>query len=112
MAKPGLQPWVPGQSGNPKGRPKGARSKLAETFLAAYAADFEAHGPEVIAKVRADDPATYLRVAASILPKELNVAVERSARELNDDDLADIALGRGSGAAGEAAGAQEHNPVH
>jgi Family of unknown function (DUF5681) len=25
--------WKPGQSGNPAGRPKGARSKLGESFL-------------------------------------------------------------------------------
>jgi len=50
----GLTPWQPGQSGNPSGRPKGARSKLSEGFLNALQADFEQHGPDVIAKVRAE----------------------------------------------------------
>jgi len=106
------KPWKPGQSGNPKGRPKGSRSKLAESFLSALSADFDAHGAAVIERVRVEDPSTYLRVTANILPKELNVAVERTARELNDDELANIALGSGSGNAVEESGAQEHNAVH
>ena len=30
----GLIPWKPGQSGNPKGRPKGSRNRLCEDFVA------------------------------------------------------------------------------
>jgi Family of unknown function (DUF5681) len=44
--------WKPGQSGNPAGRPKGARNKLSEDFLNAFAQDFEQHGAAVIEKVR------------------------------------------------------------
>lgn len=106
------KPWEQGRSGNPRGRPKGSRNKLAESFLSALSADFDAHGAAVIERVRTEDPSTYLRVTANILPKELNVAVERTARELNDDELANIALGSGSGNAVEESGAQEHNAVH
>jgi hypothetical protein len=28
------EPWQPGQSGNPNGRPKGSRNKLGEAFVA------------------------------------------------------------------------------
>jgi hypothetical protein len=42
------RPFEPGQSGNPAGRPKGARNKLSETFLQALADDFDANGKEVI----------------------------------------------------------------
>lgn len=70
------------------GRPKGARNKLGEAFLADMLADWEEHGPAVIAEVRADKPDQYLKVVASILPKELNVRV-------NDfDDLTDEQLAR------------------
>ena len=78
--------FKPGQSGNPAGRPKGARSKLGEAFLAAMLADWEEHGVSVIERVRLDKPDVYLKVAASLLPRELNVRSD----EL--DDLTDEQL--------------------
>jgi hypothetical protein len=64
--------FKPGQSGNPKGRPKGARSKLGEAFLNELLADFGKGGTEAIVKVREERPQDYLKVIASILPKELS----------------------------------------
>src|SRR5215469_15980064 len=60
-------------AGNP-GRPVGSRNRLSEQFLSALAADWEEHGVEVLQKVREDRPADYLRVIASVLPKEMQVA--------------------------------------
>jgi hypothetical protein len=92
-------PFVKGKSGNPNGRPKGSRHKLAEDVLAKLATDFARHGETVIQGVREKDPATYLRVIASVLPKEIDATVRNiSAQELGDDELADIATGSGDGA--------------
>jgi hypothetical protein len=75
--KTALKPaWQPGQSGNPAGRPKGARSKLGEEFLKAMLADFEQHGAVVISTVREEKPDQYLKVVASILPKEIEAGEE------------------------------------
>jgi hypothetical protein len=79
--------FKPGQSGNPAGRPKGARSKLGEAFLADMLEDWEEHGAAVIAKVRENDPTQYVKVVASVLPKELNVRVNEL-DDLTDDQLA------------------------
>lgn len=68
----GLVPFKPGQSGNPAGRPKGARSKLGEAFLKELLADWEQHGAKAIIDMREDKPADYVKVVASILPKELS----------------------------------------
>lgn len=71
--------------GNP-GRPKGARNKLGEAFLEAMHADFEAHGVAAIVQVREEKPDQYLKVIASILPKDLNVNINQM-DDLTDDQL-------------------------
>jgi hypothetical protein len=85
-------PGVPFKSGaewngNKAGRPKGSRSKLGEDFLAAMQADFAKHGPAVIATVRDEKPDAYLKVIASILPKEVNLRTG-PLDEMSDDDIA------------------------
>lgn len=71
--------------GNP-GRPKGSRNKLGEAFIEALHADFLEHGTKTIEAVRIDKPDQYLKVIASILPKDLNVNIN------NMDDLTDDQL--------------------
>ncbi len=83
------KPFVKGQVPNPNGRPKGSRNKLGEDFLTKLQADFAEHGVATIAKVREDRPHEYLKVVASILPKELNVRTD-ALNDMSDEDLANI----------------------
>ena len=92
------RPFSPGQSGNPKGRPKGARNRIGTQFLEALEADFNKFGPQAIALVRERKPETYMRVVADLLPKEANINVEAGEafaelwRRISDglgDELAD-----------------------
>lgn len=77
-----LKPFEPG---NP-GRPKGSRNKLGEAFTQALLADFEREGMAAIERTREEDPGAYLRVIASVVPKELKIEAEPLA-DLSDDDL-------------------------
>jgi Family of unknown function (DUF5681) len=86
--------FKPGQSGNPAGRPKGSRNKVSEKLLEALATDFDAHGREVIEKVRAERRADYLKIVASLVPKQMEIDDRRThtrAEDLSDDELAAIA---------------------
>jgi len=70
------------------GRPKGSRNKLAESFTQALHDDFMEHGVAAIATVRAEKPDQYLKVIASLVPKDVNLNVGNM-EELSDDELAE-----------------------
>lgn len=81
--------FVQGFSGNPAGRPKGSRNKLGEAFVSALQEDFQEHGVGAIVEVRETRPADYLKVIASLLPKEF--VVKKPEDELSDEEM-DAAL--------------------
>jgi len=76
-------PFAPGNPGGP-GRPKGSRNKLGEAFVEALHADFEKHGVATIQKVREEKPEQYVKVIASLLPKELKI---EATSDLTDEQL-------------------------
>ena len=55
-------------------------------FAAPLADDFDAHGKSVVERVRTEDPSTYLRVFASMVPKELEIT--RPLDGVSDEELA------------------------
>ena len=65
--------FKPGQSGNPAGRPKSARSKLSENFLKDALEAWEVNGKAALEAMAKDKPADFSRMIAGILPKEENI---------------------------------------
>jgi hypothetical protein len=76
--------FISGNSGG--GRPKGSRNQLGEAFIDDLYADWLAHGVATIEKVRAAKPAAYLKVIASMVPKDLNMKVS-AIESMTDDEL-------------------------
>jgi len=66
--------FLSGNVGGP-GRKVGSRNKLGEAFVADLHADWAQHGSAVIERVRKEDPAAYLRVIASLMPRKMEADV-------------------------------------
>jgi hypothetical protein len=69
------------------GRPVGARNKLGEAFIQALHDDFQEHGVAAIETVRSEKPDQYLKVIASLLPKDVNLNLTDNLSELSDDEV-------------------------
>ena len=73
---PNTTSWKPGQSGNPRGRPPGVdRARLEAEYVASFAEHFAEHGFRAIVQVYQQDPARYLQLAGTLLPKEVHLAL-------------------------------------
>jgi hypothetical protein len=106
---------VKGQSGNPGGRPVGARNKLQGDFCNALAADFAEHGKRALEAARNDDPMGYIKVVASLMPKQ--VEPTKALENLTDDELTagiDFLRSHLVGRAGEGSGDAQapESPAH
>jgi hypothetical protein len=74
------------------GRKPGSRNRLSSEFIEALHADFSEHGSGVISIVRLERPDIYIRVIASLLPRELRLegtSLSDQLQSMTDDELAD-----------------------
>ena len=67
--------YLPGESGNPNGRPKGSKHELGESFLSDLAAHWREHGQEAIERTCETKPEVYVRLVAGLIPKEVGIEV-------------------------------------
>lgn len=61
-----------GHSGGP-GRPKGARNKFSKSFIEGVAKSWAIHGDQTLEILRETKPEAYVRNAAALVPKDLDV---------------------------------------
>ena len=77
-----------GDGGNTGGgRRQGARNRISTALLTAFAEDFEKFGEETVRITRVEKPVEYLRIAASLLPKEFEITHSQQLHELSDEEL-------------------------
>lgn len=68
------------------GRKPGSRNRLQGAFVTALADDFAEFGEGVIRIARIEEPLQYLKLIASIMPKEFHIT-ETELDTMNDDEL-------------------------
>ena len=68
-----MKPWKPGQSGNPAGRPKGVRHKLATDFLEGLQAELHRRGPIVFQELEAKD---FVNTLAKVMPQNFEITTD------------------------------------
>jgi hypothetical protein len=93
MAKPAQDArgrFISGNSGG--GRPRGARNKLGEQFIEALFDDWQKYGATTIERVREQKPDQYLKVIASILPRDISLNVDPD-EHLSDDQIVTLIRG-------------------
>ena len=54
--------WQPGQTGNPDGRPQGARTKFSEGFYRDLAATWASHGKRAMEETAKLEPAKFVAI--------------------------------------------------
>ena len=84
--------WKQGQSGNPMGRPKGAKNKISEKFLENLYENWEKHGVDALEKAAESDPMQYVKMVASLVPRELmketsiNISFIEALKQINQSE--------------------------
>lgn len=77
--------FKPGVSPNPGGKPVRARNRINASFLNALIKEFDESGAAAIKKCATEDPSTFVRVLASLQPKELEIT--KTFDDISDEQL-------------------------
>jgi len=79
--------FAPGYSGNPGGSPEATRRAFNKRFLLDLAEDWQQHGREVFKRVRRESPASYLKVCAMLVPREMKVEHSGGVKAMTDEEI-------------------------
>src|SRR5262249_5773131 len=69
------------------GSPEATRRAFNKRFLLDLAEDWQQHGREVFKGVRRESPASYLKVCAMLVPKELKIEPSGGVKAMTDEQI-------------------------
>ena len=79
--------FAKGFSGNPGGSPEATRRAFNKRFLLDLAEDWQQHGREVFKRVRRESPASYLKVCAMLVPREMQIEHTNRIKQMTDEEI-------------------------
>jgi hypothetical protein len=68
------RPFPKGVSGNPRGRPIGARSRLSQDFLLDLHNAWSEHGADALARCAKEEPGRFCQIVAGLMPRDVVVS--------------------------------------
>src|SRR6516164_7200534 len=63
------------------------RAERSISFLLDPAEDWQQHGPEVFKRVRRESPASYLKVCAMLVPREMKLEHSGGVKAMTDEEI-------------------------
>lgn len=67
--------WQPGETGNPAGRPIGARGRFSQRFVADLSDAWEQYGAEALARTAQEYPDRFVGICSHLIPKDVQVSL-------------------------------------
>ena len=80
--------WQPGQSGNPAGRPIGARGRFSERFIADLTDAWQEYGATALARTAKEYPDRFVGIASHLIPNDVALTVSQNYAGLDQTDMA------------------------
>src|SRR6185437_11397963 len=71
-------PWEKGKSGNPKGKAIGRRDSITNAFLKDLDEEWRENGRQALKDAREQQPALFVKVVASLLPRDVQISAADS----------------------------------
>ena len=84
--------FAPGRSENSRGPYESSRqrARFSNEFIAALLRDFRHGGPKAIERVRRTQPASYLKICALMIPREMKIEIFSGVNDLSDEELESV----------------------
>jgi hypothetical protein len=93
-----LSRWKPGESGNPAGRPEGARQKLSTEYFNNLYEAWLVNGKAALQTAAWTDPVQFVKTVASHMPRDVQATITQihHLERVSDQKLLEIISGEGS----------------
>jgi hypothetical protein len=82
-----IMTFRPGTSGNPAGNRHHSRHLLNQEFIQALLLHFREHGKKAIEKVAREQPASYLKILALLVPRQHKLEHSNSLKNWTDEEI-------------------------